>query len=129
MWFDDDCGVCSAAVRFLTGRVDGSVRFRPSHELTDPDMAARADSALLVVGPRGLEAGRAAVATVLDRCGRAGRAASILLGLPLVDRLGDLVYARVAANRARLSRMLGLPAACDLASRGSHDGSTGLGTS
>lgn len=114
VWFDDDCGVCSLAVRLLRGRVDGSVGFRPSRELTDPRLIARANEALLVVGPRGLEEGRAAVAAVLDRCGVWGRSASFALALPGIAALGDAVYRRVAADRARISRLLRLPATCDL---------------
>lgn len=114
VWFDDDCGVCSASVRFLDRHADATVRFRPSRQLTDPDLIARSQSALLVVGPDGVDEGRAAVATVLGRCGRWGRGASKALGLPGVDRLGDLVYRWVAANRSRISRWLRLPATCDL---------------
>ena len=114
VWFDDDCGVCSAAVRFLTDRVDGSVRFRPSRELTDPRLRARAGEALLVVGPRGLEEGRAAVAAILGRGGPLERAAGVVLGLPLVAGIADRVYAWVAANRSRLSARLGLAAGCAL---------------
>lgn len=114
VWFDDDCGVCTASVRLLRRRVDATVTFRPSYELTDPRLVARASEALLVVGPRGLEEGAPAVATLLDRCGAMGRAASIVLGLPGIDRLAARVYRLVAANRAAISRRLGLPAACAL---------------
>lgn len=114
VWFDDDCGVCSASVRFLTDRVDGSVRFRPSRELTDPRMVERAGVALLVAGPRGLEEGRAAVAAILGRCGPLERAAGVVLGLPVVAAIADRVYAWVAANRSRISARLGLAAGCSL---------------
>lgn len=114
VWYDDDCGVCSASVRFLRSRADASVRFRPSRGLTDPDLVARADVALLVVGPRGLEEGAAAVAAVLDRSGAIGRLGSILLGLPVVDAVADRVYRVVAANRASISRRLGLASGCAL---------------
>lgn len=114
VWFDDDCGVCSASVRFLDRHADDTVRFRPSRGLTDPALIARSQSALLVVGPDGIDEGRAAVARVLGRCGRLGRGASRVLGLPGVDRVGDLVYRWVAANRSRISRWLHLPATCDL---------------
>ena len=114
VWFDDDCGVCAASVRLLRRRVDTTVTFRPSWELTDPNLAARADQALLVVGPRGLEEGAPAVATLLDRCGPVGRVLSIVLGLPVIDRLAARVYRLVAANRGAISRRLGLPAGCAL---------------
>jgi len=114
VWYDDDCGVCSASVRFLDRHADASVRFRPSRQLTDPALIARSQSALLVVGPNGVDEGRAAVATVLGRCGRWGRASSTVLRQPGIDRLGDLVYRWVAANRSRISRWLRLPATCDL---------------
>ena len=114
VWFDDDCGVCSAAVRFLQSRVDRSVTFRPNRELADPRLVERSDVALLVIGPRGLEEGRAAVAAVLDRCRGWGPLASAVLALPGIAAVGDLVYARVAANRPRISAWLGLPAGCAL---------------
>ena len=114
VWFDDDCGVCSASVRWLSSHTDRTVRFRPSRELTDPTLIAGAEQALLVVGPRGVEWGVPAVAAVLDRTGRLGRVASFLLWTPGLRRLAGLVYAWVAANRSALSRRLGLPAGCAL---------------
>lgn len=114
VWFDEDCGVCSASVRFLQAHADPSVRFLPSHGLTDPGLRARADLAVVVVGPRGVEEGAAAVATVLERCGPTGRIASIGLGLPGIAWVAERVYRWVARNRGAISRRLGLAAGCDL---------------
>lgn len=114
VWFDDDCGVCSASVRRLLAHTDDTVVFRPNRELTDHELVTLASDALVVTA-----AGRSwtavdAVALIADRSGRAGRVAAFALRLPGVHGLAGLVYRWVAANRARLSARLGLAAGCRL---------------
>lgn len=113
VWFDDDCGVCTAAVRWLRPRADATVTFRANRDLDDPALRlAAADAIVVTGGPVPLTA-VPAVRTVLRRCGPTGRAAAAFLGLPGIRSLADRGYRWVAANRARLSARFGLTA-CEL---------------
>ena len=114
VWFDDDCGVCSMSVRWLLGRTDASVTYRPNRELDDLVLLATSADAIVVT-----TAGRSwtavdAVAAVLERAGRSGRAMAFGLRLPGVHALAGLVYRWVAGHRGQISARLGLAAGCQL---------------
>ena len=110
VWFDDDCGVCTAAVTRLRTRADATVAFRPNRELTDPALRVAAEDAIVVtVGAEALTA-VAGVRAVLGRCGRSGRIAAAALGLPGVRAVAGVAYRWVAAHRAALSTRFGLTA-------------------
>lgn len=117
VWFDDDCGVCSASVRFLSGRTDDSVVYRPNRELDVADLGAEAADAIVVTDRVGRWSAVDAVAAVLDRSGRTGRIAGRLLRLPGIHGAAGIVYRSVAANRARISARLGLAAGCEISPR------------
>lgn len=114
VWFDDDCGVCSMSVRWLLGRTDASVRFRPNRELDDEALVATAADAIVVTSDGRSWTAVAAVAAVLDRSGRWGRAMAFGLRLPGVHALAGLVYRWVAGHRGQISARLGLAAGCQL---------------
>lgn len=114
VWFDDDCGVCSASVRWLRKRTDPTVVFRPNRELDNEQLRASASDAIVVTDADESWTAVDAVAIVLDRSGRLGRLAAFGLRLPVVHAVAGVVYRWVAANRARLSARLGLAAGCDL---------------
>ena len=114
VWFDDDCGVCSASVRWLMTRTDSSVVFRPNRELDDAALLAASSDALIVTADSASWTAVDAVAAILDRSGLMGRAAAFALRLPVVHGVAGLVYRWVAANRARISARLGLAAGCQL---------------
>ena len=114
VWFDDDCGVCSASVRRLLAHTDATVVFRANRELDDDALATLASDALVVTADGRSWTAVDAVALILDRSGRAGRVAALGLRLPGVHALAGLIYRWVAANRARLSARLGLAAGCRL---------------
>jgi len=114
VWFDEDCGVCSASVRWLMQRTDSSVTFRPNRELDDPALLATSSDAIVVTAGDESWTAVDAVATILERSGRLGRCAASGLRFPGVYGLAGVVYRWVAANRARLSARLGLAAGCEL---------------
>jgi hypothetical protein len=114
VWFDDDCGVCSASVRWLMKRTDATVEFRPNRELDDEKLRASSSDAIVVTDADDSWTAVDAVAIVLDRSGRLGRLAAFGLRLPGVHAVAGVVYRWVAANRARLSARLGLAAGCEL---------------
>ncbi len=114
VWFDDDCGVCSASVRWLMKRTDSSVIFRPNRELDDAALRSASSDALVVTAGGESWTAIAAVATILDRSGWLGRGAAFGLRFPGVHAMAGLVYRWIAANRARLSARLGLAAGCQL---------------
>ena len=114
VWFDDDCGVCSASVRWLMNRTDSSVIFRPNRELDDDALRSASADALVVTADGQSWTAIEAVATILDRSGWLGRVGAFGLRLPGIHGLAGLVYRWVAANRARLSARLGLAAGCQL---------------
>lgn len=110
VWFDDDCGVCTVAVTRLRTWADASVAFQSNRELADPALRLAAEDAIVVtVGAEALTA-VAGVRAVLGRCGRPGRVAAAVLGLPGVRAVAGMVYRWVAANRAELSTRFGLTA-------------------
>lgn len=114
VWFDDDCGVCSASVRWLRKRTDPTVTFRPNRELDNEQLRASASDAIVVTDADDSWTAIDAVAVILERSGRFGRLAAFGLRLPVVHAVAGVVYRWVAANRARLSARLGLAASCDL---------------
>jgi len=114
VWFDDDCGVCSASVRWLMKRTDSSVIFRPNRELDDAALLSASYDALVVTAGGESWTAIAAVATILDRSGWLGRGAAFGLRLPGVHALAGLVYRWVAGHRGQISARLGLAAGCQL---------------
>ena len=114
VWFDDDCGVCSASVRWLMARTDDTVTFRPNRELVDEHLRVTADDAIVVTDADGSWVAVEAVALILDRSGRLGRLVAAGLRLPGLHAVAGIAYRWVARNRARLSARLGLAAGCDL---------------
>lgn len=114
VWFDEDCGVCSASVRLLSKRSGPTVEWRPNRDLTDPELQRRSHEALLVTSDGRVRAGVDAVAAILERSGSMGRLAAAVLRLPGVHAVAGLVYRAVAANRAWLSARLGLSSGCAL---------------
>ncbi|MEX1217423.1 MAG: DUF2071 domain-containing protein [Acidimicrobiales bacterium] len=117
VWFDEDCGVCSASVRFLSQHSNDSVQWRPNRELTDPELRRRSDEALLVTGQGRVSVGVDGVAAILERSGWLGRLGAVGLRLPGIYGLAGLVYRWVAANRTRISARLGLATGCELPKR------------
>ncbi|CAB4608149.1 unannotated protein [freshwater metagenome] len=114
VWFDEDCGVCSASVRWLMKRTDSSVTFRPNRELDDTALLSASADAIVVTASGESWTAIEAVATILDRSGWLGRVGAFGLRLPGIHAVAGLVYRWVAANRARLSARLGLASGCDL---------------
>ena len=114
VWFDDDCGVCSMSVRWLLGRTDASVRFRPNRELDDQALLATSADAIVVTSDGASWTAVEAVAAVLERSGRWGRAMAFGLRIPGVHGLAGLVYRWVAGHRGQISARLGLATGCEL---------------
>lgn len=112
--FDDDCGVCSASVRFLRRFTDSTVTYEPNRYLDDPALERLAEEALIVTGDGGPWFAVAAVSKALGRTGPLGRVAGGLIALPVIRSLAGIVYRLVARNRQRISARLGLVAACRL---------------
>lgn len=113
VWYDDDCGVCSASVRFLAGRSDDSVAYRPNRELDAPDLLGEDADAVVVTGAGSQWTAVDAVAIVLARSGWSGRVGATLLRVPGIHGLAGVAYRAVARNRARISARLGLAAGCE----------------
>jgi predicted DCC family thiol-disulfide oxidoreductase YuxK len=114
VWYDDDCGVCSASVRFLAGRSDDSVIYRPNHELDALDLRGEAADAIVVTGAGSLWTAVDAVLMVLARTGRPGRVGATLLRMPGIHGMAGFAYRAVARNRAWISARLGLAAVCEM---------------
>ena len=114
VWFDDDCGLCSTSVRWLSGVTGADVEWRANRELDDPALLRRSGDALLVTDGAHVAAGVDAVVEVLSRARRAHRVAAWMLRLPGVHALASVVYRVIAANRSRISARLGLASGCDL---------------
>lgn len=127
--YDEDCGICVATARWLADRVAphrlgllaiGQVETDPriaalvaSRPLTASVHFVRADDAVLKGARAVLAAGR-----LVPRWR--------FLALPFDQPLGHLLleplYRLVAANRGRIGRALGLPAACALPPRNREAG-------
>jgi uncharacterized protein YqjF (DUF2071 family)/predicted DCC family thiol-disulfide oxidoreductase YuxK len=112
--FDDDCGFCSACVRLLSRVTDPSVRYEPARLLDDPRLATLSEVAIIVTGDGTPAAGVDGVAAVLRRSGLLGRVCASLLRAPVIHGIAGVVYAWIAARRQKISRKLGLKAACEL---------------
>lgn len=111
--YDGDCGICSAAVRWLRARDEhGAITFTPSYAVTDPRvLAAPTDDTIVVVRPDGAILLRArGVATALAHTRGVwrfiGRVGEVVLVVPPVRWLADLPYRAIAHNRRRLSARL-----------------------
>lgn len=105
VYFDNDCGLCTHAMRWLCARC----------AVTPVPLAdGAAASALIVLIDGRPQTGAVAVRTLLRRChGRTWRALGWALGVPPVSQLTDLAYRAVAANRTRISSVLGW-SACEV---------------
>lgn len=114
VWFDDDCGVCSASVRRLRTVTDTSVVFRPNRELADEQLRVVSGDAIVVTAGGDSWSAVDGIAIILERAGWWGRLGAQFLRLPGVHALAGCVYRWVAANRSRISARLGLAAGCDL---------------
>lgn len=112
VWFDDDCGLCGASVRWLSPRADTQVSWRPNTEL-EPG-GAPPDALVVTSAWFGRLEGAPAVAVLLRRCGPLHRLAGHAIGAWPLRPLAAVVYRWVAANRRRISSLLGLGAMCTL---------------
>ena len=110
VWYDDDCGLCGAVVRWCAPRTDVAVTWRPGRDLTDPVLARAAADAIVVTAGAAAWTGVDAVRRILARVGLAGQLLGAILGLPGVRGLAVLGYRWVARNRAAISARLGLTA-------------------
>jgi len=102
------------SVRWLLGRTDESVRFRPNRELDDEALLATSADAIVVTSDGASWTAVEAVAAVLERSGRSGRAMAFGLRVPGVRGLSGLVYRWVAGHRGQISARLGLATGCEL---------------
>lgn len=114
VFFDADCGMCSASVRWLRRHCPTSVVFTPGAELADTPLADLSRQALIVQRGDTMLLGADAVVDLLKFTDRPWS----ILSSPLRTRpglwLARRVYAFIAPRRARISRLLRLPSACDL---------------
>ena len=122
--YDEDCGICVATARWLADRVEprrlgllaiGQVDMDPriaalvaGRPLAATIHFVRADDTVLTGARAVLAAGR-----LVPRW----RLPAILFDQPLGHLLLEPLYRLVAANRGRIGRALGLPAACALPPR------------
>jgi len=114
VFFDDDCGLCTRAMRWCSSRARGVV-FLPA------DSAA---SSVVVVDAYGREHRSVrAVAMLLSVCGRPAARAGRLMSFPIFRPLFELLYLLVARNRRRISRLLGWDA-CPVRNAVSSDEAT-----
>ena len=98
LFYDDDCGLCTRAVSWLRVRTPGLV----VEPLGTPQ------AAVLLVTDNGRElSGAPAVAAVLRSGTDHWRHLGRLLQLPVLRTLAAGAYRVVAANRHRVSRLLG----------------------
>jgi predicted DCC family thiol-disulfide oxidoreductase YuxK len=111
--YDDDCGLCSASVRFMSARTDATVSYRPNRDLDSPSTAADVEDAIVVTAGGQRWTAVDAVAMVLGRSGRLGRMLARMLRLPGVHGLAGILYRAVALNRGWISARLGLAAGCE----------------
>ena len=110
--YDGDCGFCSRCVAWASRRSD--VRFEPFQraDLASYGIAEEAAAeAVHCVGADGrVTRGAAAVAAVLQECGRRWALLALLMRLPAIRTLAEVGYRLVARNRHRLPG----PAACSI---------------
>jgi hypothetical protein len=90
------------------------VRYEPARLLDDPRLATLSEVAIIVTGDGTPAAGVDGVAAVLRRSGLLGRVCASLLRAPVIHGIAGVVYAWIAARRQKISRKLGLKAACEL---------------
>ena len=121
VWYDDDCGLCSAVVRRLAPRTDAGVAWRANRDLADPVLIRTAADAIVVTAGSSAWTGVEAVRRILARTGWAGRCTARVLDLPGVRAVAGVGYRWVAAHRSTISARLGLPAACALAPGAAYD--------
>ena len=103
--YDGDCGICEASSRFLASHTTG-VEIIDHHTY-----GLAAIGAVWFVDARGRHEGPRAIREVL-RFGTTWwvRAAGVVLGLPVIRHLAIPIYALIARNRSRISRLLGMTA-------------------
>ncbi len=127
--YDEDCGICVATARWLAERVDARHLglLAIGQVWTDPRIAALVAGRPLTASVHFVR-GDDAVLTGARAVVAAGRLVPRwrLLAIPFDQPLGHLVleplYRLVAANRGRIGRALGLPAACALPPRSREPG-------
>jgi predicted DCC family thiol-disulfide oxidoreductase YuxK len=127
--YDADCGLCVATTRWLAVRT-------PPPRLRPHALQAVAADPRVARAVRGRDLAGALHAVLPDGSVRTG-AAAVLAAARLVPRWGILArlydhrpghallgpaYRLLAANRARIGRAIGLPAACDAPVRGAQPG-------
>lgn len=95
--YDDDCGLCAKCVIWFAERI-------PDAEFVAQSQPSR--SVVVVLDDLELEEGSAVVA-LLAAAGGPWRILASLLSLRYVQVLASAVYRMVAANRTRISRVLG----------------------
>lgn len=103
--YDGDCGLCEASSRFLGSHTTG-VEIIDHHTY-----GLAAIGAVWWVDGNGRKEGVAAIRAAL-RHGSSWwvRGAGAVLGLPIVRHIAVPIYAGIARNRSRLSRMFGMTA-------------------
>jgi predicted DCC family thiol-disulfide oxidoreductase YuxK len=114
VYYDGDCGVCSAVVAWLRPRVPG-VSFAPFQGAGEDELAAcglsteRCSEALQLVRDGRVAASGADAFNALAIIGRlpGWRLAALLAACPPLRSLERLAYAVVARRRASISRALG----------------------
>jgi predicted DCC family thiol-disulfide oxidoreductase YuxK len=104
--FDGDCAFCTTCADFVRKRLPTNAAVVPWQfaDLTALGTTAeRAQRELLWIQPPGrVDGGADAVAGLLIDCGGGWRLLGQLMRLPLLNRIADLLYQLVAANRHRL---------------------------
>lgn len=107
VFYDSECGVCSAIVRKATDRYS-EVQFCPSTQLTDANKIKRANREMLLTTDNSTVGGMDAVREILRTGGRFSRFIAIVLTFPIIRTGAHLFYRLVANNRPRISRWLHL---------------------
>lgn len=111
-YYDADCGICSALAIWATKRTSAALLSIQQNETVL--LAAGVPGDELLASAYAIEDGRllrgAASIAALLRVSTNGLActAGRALTLPLIAPIAEYAYRRVANNRARLSRLLGL---------------------
>ena len=113
--YDGDCGICTASAQWARRHVPGvDVVSHRQHGVDAIDK-------VWFIDDLGRHEGADAVARLLLRCpARWWRAVGHVLGAPVCRTVARGVYAVVARNRTRLSRLFGLKA-CSMADAPSVD--------